>query len=48
MKYGDNGEELYDMDKDPHQYTNLVDNPEYAAVLKEARTKFDARIKAAR
>ena len=32
--YGKGGGELYDMEKDPQQYTNLVNNPEYAPVLK--------------
>jgi iduronate 2-sulfatase len=32
--YGKGGGELYDMDKDPQQYTNLAKNPEYAPVLK--------------
>ncbi len=30
-------EELYRVSKDPHQFTNLADNPEYAATLEEAR-----------
>ena len=47
MKYGDKGEELYDMVKDPHQYKNLVNNPEYATVLEEARAKFKQRMAAA-
>jgi iduronate 2-sulfatase len=48
MKYGDKGEELYDMVKDPHQYTNLVSDPTYAALLKIARAQFQARMAAAR
>ena len=48
MKYGEKGEELYDMVKDPNQYTNVVNDPAYAAMLKEARTKFKARMAAAR
>jgi len=44
MKYDDKGEELYDMIKDPHQYTNLVDNPEYAEMLEDARTQFQQRM----
>ena len=47
MKYGEKGEELYDMVKDPDQYTNVVDDPDYAAMLEEARTKFKARMAAA-
>jgi N-sulfoglucosamine sulfohydrolase len=30
-------EELYRVSKDPHQLSNIVANPEYAAVLKQAR-----------
>lgn len=40
------GEELYDMDKDPEQYTNLVNNPVYAQILKEYREKFEQRMSA--
>ena len=29
---------LYDLEKDPHQLTNLAKNPEYAAVLEEMRS----------
>jgi iduronate 2-sulfatase len=48
MKYGEQGEELYDMIKDPDQYTNVVNDPAYAAMLHEARAKFKARMAAAR
>lgn len=48
IKYGENGEEFYDMTKDPHQYTNLVNDPDYTNVLKDARKKFLKRINAAR
>ena len=48
MKYGDKGEELYDIVKDPHQYTNVVENPEYTVMLKEARSAFAERMKGAR
>jgi iduronate 2-sulfatase len=48
MKYGDQGEELYDMLKDPHQYTNVVDDPAYTSMLKEARARFQERMAAAR
>ena len=48
MSYGKQGEELYDMIKDPHQYTNVANDPAYAAMLKQARTKFKARMAAAR
>jgi hypothetical protein len=44
MNYGEKGEELYDMVKDPHQYINVVDDPQYAEMLKEARMKFRQRM----
>ena len=47
MNYGNGGEELYDMVKNPHQYTNVVTDPTHAAMLKEARAKFKARMAAA-
>ena len=47
MSYGEKGEELYDMVRDPHQYTNVVKNPAHAPMLKEARAKFKARMAAA-
>lgn len=36
LDYGKAGE-LYDMEEDPKQYTNLIDHPEYADVLRELR-----------
>jgi len=44
MNYGEKGEELYDMIKDPHQYTNLADNPDYAEILKDARARIRQRL----
>ena len=44
MNYGKDGEELYDMVKDPHQYVNQVNNPEYAELLKQARKEHEQRI----
>jgi iduronate 2-sulfatase len=44
MKYGKSDEELYDMEKDPGQYTNLVNNPEYAKVLAMMHEKLDAKL----
>ena len=32
-------EELYDLEKDPHEQNNLISNPEYAGILNELRTK---------
>ena len=48
MRYGKKGEELYDMVKDPHQFTNLVREQDYSGVLEEAREKFQKRINSAR
>jgi len=47
MRYKDGSEELYDMQKDPKQFTNLLKNPEYSSVLKEQQKKFDSRVKEA-
>jgi hypothetical protein len=47
MKYGEKGEELYDMVKDPNQYTNVVGDDTYADLLNEARAKFEERMAAA-
>jgi hypothetical protein len=32
IRYADGGEELYDHQNDPHEWTNLADRPEYASV----------------
>lgn len=32
------GDELYDMSKDPNEWTNLARNPEYAHIIKEMKT----------
>ncbi|MHC4995088.1 MAG: sulfatase [Planctomycetota bacterium] len=47
ISYGAESEELYDMVKDPHQYTNLAGDPAYAKLLQVARTKYKQRIDAA-
>jgi len=41
---GANGVELFDMHKDPKQYNNLADHPEYAQVLIEMKTKLTKRL----
>ncbi len=38
--------ELYDMKKDPGQYTNLANDPGHAQVVKELRAKMAAKMKA--
>ncbi len=51
IQYGEEAErgiELFDMKNDPRQYTNLAENPEYAAVVKTFREKMAARLKAVR
>lgn len=35
IRYQDGGEELYDHTVDPHEWSNLADKPEYAAVKKQ-------------
>ncbi len=47
MRYADGGEELYDMVKDPHQYRNLVGDPDSASLLATSRRKLDQRMKEA-
>jgi len=45
LDYGKTGE-LYDMEKDPKQYTNLFNHPEYAKVLAELKAKLAAKLEA--
>ncbi|MDZ4684722.1 MAG: sulfatase [Planctomycetaceae bacterium] len=35
IRYADGGEELYDHKSDPYEWTNLANNPQYAAVKKD-------------
>ena len=44
MRYRDGTEELYDMLKDPKQFTNQADNPEYSVKLEQLRRQLDARL----
>jgi iduronate 2-sulfatase len=45
MRYRDKKEELYDMGRDPKQFTNQASNPEYSTVLKQLRKQLDLRLK---
>ena len=42
------GVELFDMERDPKQYTNLADNPEFASVAAAFRMKLAAKLRAVR
>jgi hypothetical protein len=42
------GVELFDMHKDPKQYTNLAGNPEYKELVEEFKAKMTAKLKAVR
>jgi len=42
------GIELFDIERDPQQYTNLADKPEFAAVVEGFKTKMLAKLKAVR
>lgn len=42
------GIELFDVRKDPKQYTNLAENPEYASVVAEFREKLAAKLREVR
>ena len=43
LDYGKNGE-LYDMEKDPKQYTNLFDNPKYAETVVRLKQKLKVKL----
>ncbi len=47
MRYADKSAELYDMEADPNQFKNLVDDPDYAETRKQLNAALDARLKAA-
>jgi len=44
MNYGAKGEVFYDMVKDPEQYTNVIDNPDYAETINKAREQLSQRL----
>lgn len=37
IRYQEGEEEFYDTSKDPHEWTNLIDHPEYASVIEQMR-----------
>jgi arylsulfatase A-like enzyme len=41
-RYSDDQEELYDCEKDPHEWTNQISNPQYASALKRLRASVPA------
>lgn len=40
IRYRDGSEELYDLTTDPHEWTNLADQPKYDALRQELRSHF--------
>jgi hypothetical protein len=43
LDYGKTGE-LYDMEKDPKQYNNLINDSKYTKVLSDMKEKLKARL----
>ena len=51
IQYGEDaagGVELYDMQKDPNQYTNLAKSVDYAQIVADFREKMQAKLVAVR
>ena len=46
ISWGKGGEELYDMEKDPRQYANLVKETEHGGTLKKMRLRLEAKLAA--
>jgi len=38
IRYLDGQEEFYDTNKDPHEWTNMIDNREYAPIIRKMRS----------
>lgn len=45
--YGKSGYELYDLQRDPGEFTNQADNPEYASILEKLKINLDKKAKEA-
>jgi len=45
--YKDGQEEFYDTNKDPHEWTNMIDNLEYAPVIEKMRAAIPTSSEAA-
>jgi len=45
--YGEKGEELYDLEKDPGEFTNLAKDPDYQVYLEDLRAQLEAKRKKA-
>ena len=43
IHYG-KSEEFYDIEKDPKQYNNLIDDPQYAEVLSGMKGELNAKL----
>jgi iduronate 2-sulfatase len=44
FEHGRNGIELFDMEQDPQQFTNLADNSKYISVVKSFRKKLEDKL----
>jgi len=47
IRYKDGQEEFYDTTKDPHEWTNMINNSKYAPVIKEMRAAIPSHSEAA-
>jgi iduronate 2-sulfatase len=45
LQYNGGGSELFDMEADPHQFTNLAEDPGHSAVLSELKERLTVRLK---